>query len=97
MFSIIGITGRVGGGAASRLLGMGKQVRVVVRDEAEGHIWASKGASVAVADMTDGDGLRRAITGSRSSRRYPPARYITNGLFWTVSPSVSEEVNWNHY
>jgi uncharacterized protein YbjT (DUF2867 family) len=64
MFSIIGITGRVGGGAASRLLGMGKQVRAVVRDEAKGHVWASKGASVAVADMTDGDGLGRAIAGS---------------------------------
>jgi NAD(P)H-binding len=64
MFSIIGITGRVGGSAASRLLEMGKQVRTVVRDEAKGHVWASKGASVAVADMTDGDGLGRAIAGS---------------------------------
>lgn len=54
MFSIIGITGRVGGGAASRLLGLGKQVRAVVRDEAKGHVWASKGASGAVADMSDG-------------------------------------------
>jgi len=66
MFSIIGITGRVGGGAASRLLGLGKQVRAVVRDEAKGHVWASKGASVAVADMTDGDGLGRAIAGSEA-------------------------------
>ena len=56
MFSIIGITGRVGGGAASRLLGLGTKVRAVVRDEAKGHVWASKGASVAVADMTGGDG-----------------------------------------
>jgi uncharacterized protein YbjT (DUF2867 family) len=66
MFSIIGITGRVGGGAASRLLGLGKQVRAVVRDEAKGHVWASKGASVAVADMTDGDDLGRAIAGSEA-------------------------------
>src|ERR1700683_503771 len=64
MFSIIGISGRVGGGTASRLLGMGKQVRAVVRDEAKGHVWASKGAAVAVADMTDSDGLGRAIGGS---------------------------------
>ena len=69
MFSIIGITGRVGGGAANHLLGLGKQVRAVVRDEAKGHVWASKGASVAVADMTDGDGLGRA-SGLRSSLRY---------------------------
>ena len=41
MFSIIGITGRVGGGAASRLLELGKQVRAVVRDEAKGQVWAS--------------------------------------------------------
>jgi uncharacterized protein YbjT (DUF2867 family) len=66
MCSIIGITGRVGGGAASRLLGMGKQVRAVVRDEAKGHVWASKGASVAVADMTDGDALGRAIADSEA-------------------------------
>jgi uncharacterized protein YbjT (DUF2867 family) len=66
MFSIIGITGRVGGGAACHLLGMGKQVRAVVRDEAKGHIWASKDASVAVVDMTDGDDLGRAIAGSEA-------------------------------
>ncbi len=66
MFSIIGITGRVGGGAASHLLGLGKQVRAVVRDEAKGQVWASKGASVAVADMTDSDGLGRAIAGSEA-------------------------------
>jgi NAD(P)H dehydrogenase (quinone) len=70
MFSIIGITGRVGGGAASRLLGMGKQVRAVVRDEAKGHVWASKGASFAVADMTDGDGPGTRYSGLRSSLRY---------------------------
>ena len=69
MFSIIGITGRVGGGAASRLLGLGKQVRAVVRDEAKGHVWASKGASVAVADMTDSDGLGRGIAGYSDNRR----------------------------
>jgi uncharacterized protein YbjT (DUF2867 family) len=66
MFSIIGITGRVGGGAAGLLLGMGQQVRAVVRDEARGHVWASNGASVAVADITDGDSLGRAIAGSEA-------------------------------
>jgi uncharacterized protein YbjT (DUF2867 family) len=45
---------------------MGKQVRAVVRDEARGHVWASKGASVAVADITDGDSLGRAIAGSEA-------------------------------
>jgi len=63
MFSIIGITGRVGGGAASRLLGLGKQVRAVVRDEAKGHVWASKGASVAVGRYD-----RRRRPGTRDGR-----------------------------
>jgi uncharacterized protein YbjT (DUF2867 family) len=66
MFSIIGITGRVGGGAASHLLEMGKQVRAIVRDEAKGKVWASKGASVAVADLNDGASLGRAIGGSEA-------------------------------
>ena len=72
MFSIIGITGRVGGGAANHLLGMGKQVRAVVRDEPRGHFWASNRASVAVDDMTDSDGLG-CYSGLRSSLRYAAA------------------------
>jgi uncharacterized protein YbjT (DUF2867 family) len=43
MFSIIGINGRVGGGAASLLFEMGKQVRAVVRDEVKGHVWVIEG------------------------------------------------------
>lgn len=45
---------------------MGKKVRAVVRDEAKGHVWASKGASVAVADLADSDGMGRAIAGSEA-------------------------------
>jgi uncharacterized protein YbjT (DUF2867 family) len=44
-------------------------VCAVVRDEAKGHVWASKGATVAVADMTDGEGLGR-YSGLRCSLRY---------------------------
>ena len=83
MFSIVGITGRVGGDGASRLLGMGKQVRAVVRDEAQSHVWASKGASVAVADMTDGDALGRAIAGSE-------AVFVTLPPLFDPSPGFPE-------
>jgi uncharacterized protein YbjT (DUF2867 family) len=73
MFSMIGIRGRVGGSAANRLLGMGKQVGAVVRDEAKSHVWASKGASVAVVDRTEGDGLGRTTAGSEAvSVMLPP-------------------------
>ena len=36
MFSMVGITDRVGGSATNRLLGTGKQGRAVVRKEAKG-------------------------------------------------------------
>src|ERR1700689_4291148 len=103
MFSIIGITGRVGGGAASRLLGMGKQVRAVVRDEAKGQVWASKGASVAVADMTDGDGLGRAIAGSEAvfvmlpplfdpSPGFPEAKGLIDSLSVALRQSEAKRI-----
>jgi uncharacterized protein YbjT (DUF2867 family) len=103
MFSIIGITGRVGGGAASRLLEMGKQVRAVVRDEAKGHVWASKGASVAVADMTDGDGLGRAIAGSEAvfvmlpplfdpSAGFPEAKGLIDSLSAALRQSKAKRI-----
>ena len=103
MFSIIGISGRVGGGTASRLLGMGKQVRAVVRDEAKGHVWASKGASVAVADMTDGDGLGRAIAGSEGvfvmlpplfdpSPGFPEAKGLIDSLSVALRQSEAKRI-----
>jgi uncharacterized protein YbjT (DUF2867 family) len=103
MFSIIGITGRVGGGAASRLLGMGKQVRAVVRDEAKGHVWASKGASVAVADMTDCDGLGHAIAGSDAvfvmlpplfdpSPGFPEAKSLIDSLSAALRQSKAKRI-----
>jgi uncharacterized protein YbjT (DUF2867 family) len=103
MYSIIGITGRVGGGAASRLLGMGKQVRAVVRDEAKGRVWASKGAAVAVADMTDGDGLGRAIAGSEAvfvmlpplfdpSPGFPEAKGLIDSLSAALRQSEAKRI-----
>jgi uncharacterized protein YbjT (DUF2867 family) len=103
MFSIIGVSGRVGGGAASRLLEMGKQVRAVVRDEAKGHVWASKGASVAVADMTDGDGLGRAIAGSEGifvmlpplfdpSPGFPEAKGLIDSLSAALRQSKAKRI-----
>ena len=103
MFSIIGVTGRVGGSAASRLLEMSKQVRAVVRDEAKGQVWASKGASVAVADMTDGDGLRRAIAGSEAvfvmlpplfdpSPGFPEAKGLIDSLSAALRQSEAKRI-----
>lgn len=61
MYAITGITGQVGGAAASRLLEGGTRVRAIVRDVAKGDPWAERGCEVALAEMTDADALASAF------------------------------------
>ncbi|MFI6300048.1 NAD(P)H-binding protein [Nonomuraea sp. NPDC050790] len=65
MYAITGVTGHVGGAAARELLGMGEQVRAIVRDPAKGRDWAQAGAEVAVADFGDRAALAQAMRGCR--------------------------------
>jgi uncharacterized protein YbjT (DUF2867 family) len=53
MIAITGITGRIGGQLAERLLTVGVAVRAVVRDARKGDAWTAKGCELAVADLTD--------------------------------------------
>ena len=61
MFSITGITGKVGGQVARTLLNAGQPVRAVVRDAAKGAAWEKLGCSVALADMNDAAALTAAF------------------------------------
>lgn len=61
MYTIAGVTGRVGGAAADRLLEAGAQLRVLVRDASKGEPWRARGAQVAVLDLADREGLRAAL------------------------------------
>lgn len=63
MFAITAITGRVGGALANMLLASGHDVRAVVRDEAKGAPWATRGCDVAIADVDDAGPLARALRG----------------------------------
>jgi len=65
MYTIAGATGRVGSGAARRLLADGEPVRVLVRDGSKGAAWSERGAEVAVVDLADRSGLTDALAGSR--------------------------------
>jgi uncharacterized protein YbjT (DUF2867 family) len=51
MYTITGITGKVGGLLAHALLAEGRSVRAVVRDAGKGRAWAELGCGVALADM----------------------------------------------
>jgi uncharacterized protein YbjT (DUF2867 family) len=60
MFPVTGITGNVGGAAARHLLEMGKQVRVLVRDEAKATAWSAKGVELVKGEWEDPAAMTRA-------------------------------------
>lgn len=65
MYTIMGVTGKVGGAAARALLAEGRQLRVVVRDRAKGERWAARGCEIAVADLDNADALAAAFRGRK--------------------------------
>jgi len=61
MYSITGITGKVGGEVARALLNAGQAVRAVVRDARKGTAWEELGCDVSLADMNDATALTAAF------------------------------------
>lgn len=64
MFTVAGITGKVGATVARSLLSAGQPVRAVVRDRNKGTPWAQLGCEIAVADMSSTDALTAAFEGT---------------------------------
>jgi uncharacterized protein YbjT (DUF2867 family) len=75
MYTITGITGKVGGTLARKLLEAGQPVRAVVRDVAKGQSWADKGREVAIAEMEDAEALAQAFAGSEAVFVLPPSEF----------------------
>jgi uncharacterized protein YbjT (DUF2867 family) len=67
MYTIMGVTGKVGGATARALLAEGRQLRVVVRDRAKGERWAARGCEIAVADLDNADALADAFRGAEAA------------------------------
>jgi uncharacterized protein YbjT (DUF2867 family) len=63
MFLVTGITGKVGGATARHLLGKGKQVRALVRDEAKAATWKAKGVELIKGEWEDPAVMTRALNG----------------------------------
>ena len=63
MYAVLGVSGNTGRVVAERLLALGRDVRVVVRDAAKGEAWRARGADVAVADLFDAAALTEAFRG----------------------------------
>jgi len=64
MFTIIGVTGRIGGAAARELRRQGRAVRAVVRDPGKASALAESGCEIAVADIADTPALTAALQGA---------------------------------
>lgn len=61
MFFVTGITGKVGGAAAAKLLEGGHKVRALVRDPQKAAAWAEKGVELREGDLTDAPVLAAAL------------------------------------
>lgn len=75
MFAITGITGKVGGAVARRLLAAGQPVRGVVRDVTRAGAWAERGCELATARMEDASSLTAAFEGARGVFILPPSEF----------------------
>lgn len=64
MFSVLGITGQVGGAVARSLLAAGQPVRAIVRNMHKGQVWAERGCEICAADVGDSDALTAAFEGA---------------------------------
>ncbi|MFC4278222.1 NmrA family NAD(P)-binding protein [Achromobacter aloeverae] len=75
MFAITGITGKVGGAVARRLLAAGQPVRAVVRDVTRAGPWAERGCELAIARMEDAASLTAAFAGAKGVFILPPSEF----------------------
>ena len=62
--AVIGATGQQGGAVVTALLHRGVPVRAVVRDAGKARDLAARGVVVTVADLDDGESLRRGFDGA---------------------------------
>jgi len=75
MYAITGVTGKVGGELARKLLAARQPVRAIVRDVRKGEPWAARGCELAVADMEDPSALTAAFLDATAAFILPPSEF----------------------
>ena len=91
MFLVLGLTGKVGGAVAERLLETGHRVRALVRDPGKAADWAKKGVDLCQGDFADVAALTAALQGVEGAflmlppfftprPGFPEARAIVDGF-----------------
>lgn len=75
MYAITGITGKVGGALARRLIAEKVPVRAVLRDLAKAEAWRDQGCEAALAEMADAESLAAAFAGTEGVFILPPSEF----------------------
>ncbi|ODP35223.1 NAD(P)H-binding protein [Pandoraea sp. ISTKB] len=83
MYTVMGITGRVGGVIGHDLLKAGVPLRAVVQDPVKSSRWATLGGEIAVAENGDVDALTNAFRGSEA-------------VFVMLPPNADPEPDFSH-
>lgn len=83
MFFVTGITGKVGGAAARRLLNEGHTVRALVRDPQKAEEWSQKGVDVRRGDFNDAAAVAGALEGVEGA-------YLMLPPFFAPAPGFPE-------
>jgi uncharacterized protein YbjT (DUF2867 family) len=82
MFLVMGITGKVGGATAERLLARGKEVRALVRNREKASSWTNQGVELVDGDWNDSAAIERALKGVEGAFVMLPA-------VWAPSPDYT--------
>lgn len=83
MFLVMGITGKVGGAAATHLLAQGRKVRALVRDRAKAASWSDQGVELVDGDWNDAASIKRALRGVDGA-------FVMLPPIWAPSPDFRE-------
>ena len=89
MFLVSGITGKVGGAAARRLLEEGHSVRALVRDPLKAAEWARKGVDVRRGDFNDVAAVVGALEGVEGAYLMLPPTLAPGADFKEVKVMVA--------
>jgi NAD(P)H dehydrogenase (quinone) len=89
MFTILGITGNVGGATAQALLAAGKKVRGVVRDKSKGGHLAKLGVELVMGDISDTKSLVKAMEGCEGVFVMNPPNFAPKPGFPEAKASLS--------
>ena len=90
MFTILGITGNVGGATAQALLAAGKKVRGVVRDKSKGGHLAKLGVELVMGDISDTKSLVKAMEGCEGVFVMNPPNFAPKPGFPEAKASLSD-------